>query len=102
MWTNVLMFQRFLSLSRLYIPGKILPHIDEELLRYFVTHCQNTLNFKYQAIKLYLAGLRPYNIRLKRLKEFEDTKGADSLYYNKNSVKDQKGTPSNHYRNAHF
>lgn len=31
---------------------------------YFVTYCQKILNFKHQTIKLYLAGIRHYYIRL--------------------------------------
>ena len=57
-------FQKFLLLSRQYKTGKKLPLIDENHLMYFVTYCQKVLNFKYQTIKLYLAGIRHFYIRL--------------------------------------
>ena len=40
------------------------PYIDENKLVYFFSYCQKTLNLKYQTIKLYLAGIRHFIIRL--------------------------------------
>ena len=57
-------FQKFLMLSRLNTQGSFLPRIDENHLLYFATFCQTTLNFKYETIKLYLAGIRHFYIRI--------------------------------------
>ena len=58
-------FQRFLILNGVYgDSNNSVPYIDENQLLYFVTYCQKTLNLKYQTIKLYLAGIRHFIIRL--------------------------------------
>lgn len=36
--------------------------ISEDVLIYFVSHCQSVLNLKYSTIKLYLAGIRHFGI----------------------------------------
>ena len=57
-------FQKFLLLSKLNIPGQNISRIEENHLLLFVTYCQKVLNFKYETIKLYLAGIRHFCIRL--------------------------------------
>ena len=58
-------FQRFLILNGVNSDNNNgVPYIDENQLLYFVAYCQKTLNLKYQTIKLYLAGIRHFIIRL--------------------------------------
>lgn len=57
-------FKKFLLLSRLNMSGNETMHINENHLLLFITYCQKVLNFKYETIKLYLAGIRHYVIRL--------------------------------------
>ena len=58
-------FQRFLILNGVNSDNNnSVPYIDENQLLYFVAYCQKTLNLKYQTIKLYLAGIRHFIIRL--------------------------------------
>ena len=42
--------------------SEIMSHMSEDLLIYFVTHCQSVLKLKYSTIKLYLAGIRFHGI----------------------------------------
>ncbi|CAG2203843.1 unnamed protein product [Mytilus edulis] len=56
-------FRTFLVMNGQPCSEVNLPYVKEDLLVYFVTYCQKTLNLKHQTIKLYLAGVRHYYIR---------------------------------------
>jgi site-specific recombinase XerD len=58
-------FLRYLALSS-QAPHPIattLPNITERTLINFVTYCKNVLNFKFDTVKLYLAGIRFHYIK---------------------------------------
>lgn len=42
--------------------SSVMLNVSEDLLLYFVAHCQSVLKLKYSTIKLYLAGIRFYGI----------------------------------------
>ena len=48
----------FLLLSGIIIEQTSLPHLNEDVLIYFVTYCHSNLKLKWATIKLYLAGVR--------------------------------------------
>lgn len=56
-------FLTFLVMSRLCVAFSRLPNITEEMLVYFVTHCQSRLQFRYRTIKTYLAGIRFFYLK---------------------------------------
>jgi hypothetical protein len=56
-------FVTFLVMSRLCSGFNRLPSINEDMLVYFVTHCQLRLKLSYQTIKTYLAGIRFFFVR---------------------------------------
>ncbi|XP_033741944.1 uncharacterized protein LOC117328516 [Pecten maximus] len=51
-------FLTFVLMQGISFPVNSLPPINEDLLIPFVTHCQKALLFKFDTIKLYLAGIR--------------------------------------------
>lgn len=48
----------FLLLSGVILEQSKLPHLNEDVLIYFVTYCHSNLKLKWATIKLYLAGIR--------------------------------------------
>ncbi|XP_021368921.1 uncharacterized protein LOC110460373 [Mizuhopecten yessoensis] len=58
-------FLSFLAMRCLVAPwiSGTLPVISEDILLAFVTFCQASLNFRFDTIKLYLAGIRYHYIR---------------------------------------
>ena len=67
-------FIRFLILSRLSINvlGDTLPSINENILVFFVTHCQNQLKLRYDTIKTYLAGVKFFYMKKGQSIKFKD------------------------------
>ena len=51
-------FQRFLAMYNFTDYQNNMPFINEDILLYYVAHCQAGLKLKYATIKLYLAGVR--------------------------------------------
>ena len=82
-------FLRFLVLSRvcLDISGVKLPSIDENVLVYFVTHCQNQLKLRYETIKTYLAGIKFFYLKNGQSLKFKDY---ERLHYVLRGVKKQQ------------
>lgn len=66
--TGISCFINFLSMNQLVkgrrlIDSRAYPHVTEEHLVYFVTHCKNVLRLKHDTIQLYLAGIRYHYLR---------------------------------------
>ncbi|XP_062571095.1 uncharacterized protein LOC134233120 [Saccostrea cucullata] len=65
-------FLTFLVMSRLCLAFCKLPVINEDLLVYFVTHCQLNLKLRYETIKTYLAGIRFFYLKEGQCLMFRD------------------------------
>ncbi|XP_060065532.1 uncharacterized protein LOC132545878 [Ylistrum balloti] len=57
-------FVTFLVMRGIACAANSLPIVDEDLLIFFVTYCQEALCLKFDTIKLYLAGIRFHYIKL--------------------------------------
>jgi hypothetical protein len=59
----------------LYVDKHDLPPISEQLLIYFVAHCDENLHLAYTTIKLYLSGIRYFYLRMKGFNPLESPSG---------------------------
>lgn len=59
-------YKCFITFCSMYIRGfnsaNLMSTVNEDVLLYFVAHCQSVLKLKYSTIKLYLAGIRFHGI----------------------------------------
>ena len=59
-------YKCFINFCSIYIRGfnssNVMSTVNEDLLLYFVAHCQSALKLKCSTIKLYLAGIRFHGI----------------------------------------
>ena len=69
------------------ISGVRLPSINENVLVYFVTHCQNQLKLRYETIKTYLAGIKFFYLKNGQSLKFKDY---ERLHYVLRGVKKQQ------------
>lgn len=65
-------FLRFLLMSRMCLAFDKLPVINEDILVYFVSHCQLMLKLRYETIKTYLAGVRFFYLKDGQCLMFKD------------------------------
>lgn len=56
-------FLRFLIMSGMCFPKDTLPSVNEDMLIFFITHCQKALRLRYETIKTYLAGIRFFYLK---------------------------------------
>ncbi len=56
--TGIQCLLTFLTLSGVSYPPGSLPSVTEDILIYFVTYCNKSLQLQWTTIKLYLAGIR--------------------------------------------
>lgn len=71
--TGIQCFTTFLTLSGMILRDSGLPHISEDVLIYFVTHCHSRLQLQYSTIKLYLAGIRFHYLQAGQVNPFLGT-----------------------------
>ncbi|XP_061170222.1 uncharacterized protein LOC133179480 [Saccostrea echinata] len=65
-------FKKFLVMSRVCLALGKLPVINEDILVYFVTHCQLHLKLRHETIKTYLAGIRFFYLKEGQCLMFKD------------------------------
>lgn len=65
-------FLRFILMSRMCSAFNKLPVINEDILVYFVSHCQLMLKLRYETIKTYLAGVRFFYLKDGQCLMFKD------------------------------
>lgn len=54
------------------------PPISEQMLMYFVAHCDENLHLSYSTIKLYLSGIRFFYLKMKGFNPLENMSGQPS------------------------
>lgn len=65
-------FLRFLLMSRMSLAFDKLSVINEDILVYFVSHCQLMLKLRYETIKTYLVGVRFFYLKHGQCLVFKD------------------------------
>jgi hypothetical protein len=73
-----LSYIRFVVLRGLQFTASELPPVSEQLLIYFVAHCDQYLHLAYTTIKLYLSGIRYFYLRIKGFNPLESSSGYTS------------------------